>query len=255
MSRYYPKEYEPYGQAIEDEPSALRRWLLRYGIQRRWRAITAHTKGGRLLDVGCATGIFLAEMRHHGEWELHGVETSREAATYARTRFGLDIFTGELEEAGYPDCYFDVITLWDVLEHLPDPRSALLEMRRIIRPDGTLFLQIPNPDGLEAKVFGKLWVGLDVPRHLYIFSQETLSALLKQVGFELMKTTYLTSGYATFVLSLRFALQELTWPKGLISMIMRAAASTPVHALSLPLFLLIRALGKGSEMLVYASKA
>ena len=255
MSRYYPHEYEPFGRAIEDEPSALKRWLLKYGIQRRCRAITAHKKGGRLLDVGCATGIFLAEMRQHGEWELHGVETNQEAAAYARTRFGLDIFIGELEEASYPNCYFDVITLWDVLEHLPDPRSALLEMRRIIRPDGVLLLQTPDGKSLESKLFGRLWIGLDIPRHLYVFTKESLAALLERTGFQICTIYQLPSGYHAFRMSLGFVVDEKVKQERVRAALKRGFNSLAMQILMMPFFLAIRGLGWGSVMTVIARQA
>lgn len=252
MSRYYPKEYDRYRPAIEDEPSGLKRWLLRYGIQKRCRAITARKKGGRLLDVGCATGIFLAEMRRHGQWELHGVETTREAVAYARTRFGLDIFIGELEEAGYPDRYFDVITLWDVLEHLPDPRFTLLEIRRIMKPDGILLLQVPDVNSLEARLFGRFWIGLDIPRHLYLFSKQTLKPLLQQAGFEAREIEYFSGGYHTFILSSRFFLEEkmkMGWIREAVTHVLDSFA---VRLFLFPYFSLVRRLRKGPVMLVVA---
>lgn len=252
MVCYYPPEYESFCRAIEDEPSTIKRWLLKYGIQRRCRAIIAHKKRGRLLDVGCATGIFLAEMRQHGEWELHGVETNQEAAAYARTRFGLDIFIGELEEASYPNCYFDVITLWDVLEHLPDPRSALLEIRRILKPDGILLIQVPDANSLEARLFGRFWIGLDIPRHLYLFSMHTLNALLQQAGFEAREIEYVTGGYHTFILSSHFFMEEkmkMGWIRDAVTHVLDSLA---VRFLFFPFFCLVRRLRRGPVMIVVA---
>lgn len=252
LARFYPEEYEPYGQAIEDEPSMLRRFLLRYGVRRRCRTVTSRKRGGRLLDVGAATGIFLAEMARHGDWELHGVEINSKAARYARDRFGLRIFCGELGEAEYPDGYFDAITLWDVLEHLPDPRSTLLEVERIMKPDGLLVLQVPDAESLEAGIFGQLWIGLDIPRHLYVFTKRSLTSLLDQTGFIMTGIEYLATGYHTFRMSLGLMIDEKIGREGIRRGLKQALGSLPAQILTLPLFASIRWLKRGAVMTVLA---
>lgn len=252
LVRFYPEEYEPYSQAIEDEPSTLRRFLLRYGVRRRCHTITSRKRGGRLLDVGAATGIFLAEMAHHGDWELHGVEINSKAARYARDRFGLRIFCGELGKAEYPDGYFDVITLWDVLEHLPDPRSTLLEVERIVKPDGLLVLQVPDAESLEAGIFGQFWIGLDIPRHLYVFTKGSLSSLLDHAGFIISGIEYLATGYHTFRMSLGLVIDEKIRREEIRRGLKRALGSLPAQILTSPIFASTRWLKRGAVMTVLA---
>jgi len=112
---YYPPEYDSYN-AI---PNAVKNYRLmskaiQYGINKRCRIVLENGKGGSILDIGCATGEFLNGMRRYPTWNTYGVEISPFASSIARERFGLEVFTGTLGEAAYPDESFDVITLWDV---------------------------------------------------------------------------------------------------------------------------------------------
>lgn len=203
LARHYPPEYFPYSVAIDDETSFFKRWDRRYGVYKRCRAVIQATgqPTGRVLDVGCATGNFLAAMRDRG-WEAFGVEPNSYAANYARERLGLNVFIGELEEAGYATNFFDLVTLWDVLEHVPDPRATLEEVARILRPGGTLVLSLPNPETWEVKLFGRYWVGWDIPRHLYLFTRSVLTRYLNEAGFEVTASTSFTGRYHLFLLSL-----------------------------------------------------
>ena len=110
MSRYYPSEYAPYRWLI-DHPSWLVRWDFLYGQRKNYWALLKHvnSRSGRLLDIGCAAGGFLAAMRKWGDWETYGVEIDRESARYAQTKLNLDVFAGTLHEANYPDDFFDIV--------------------------------------------------------------------------------------------------------------------------------------------------
>lgn len=206
IGQHYPPEYEPYA---DQETQTKRNWLLRkaiaYGTWKRCRFVTRHVSGGRLLDIGCATGNFLRGMAEQpGEWDLHGVELSDEVAQIARERYGLQIKTGTLEQAAFPDAHFEAITLWDVLEHLHDPGATLQEIWRILKPGGLLVIRVPNQDSWDARLFGKYWAGLDAPRHLYVFGTETLDRALRQNGFQIIDHSSGIGSYVTFVLSVRF---------------------------------------------------
>ncbi|GAB4430973.1 MAG: class I SAM-dependent methyltransferase [Chloroflexi bacterium OHK40] len=202
IARYYPAEYLSFQPAIADIPSPLRRLeLRRYYAARRRMVERSVGRGGRILDVGCATGNFLDTMRRAG-WHAQGVEPSPEAAAYARERLGLDVITGRLEEAGLPGVAFDAVTFWDVLEHVHQPQATLAEAARILRPGGILVLGLPNPDSLEARLLGRHWIGWDLPRHLNLFRPPLLRAQLARMGMPVERINSPMHGYAVLVMSL-----------------------------------------------------
>lgn len=160
--------------------------------------IEAHThEPGRLLDIGCATGSFLSLARAKG-WECRGVEVSAFAAAQARERTGCEVFCGRLEDAPFGHGTFDVITMWDLLEHLPDPLGGLERARSLLKPGGLLLVNTPNENSLLRQVARLLyrgsggWMTAPVNRlyhryHLYYFAAETLEALLRRAGFEVVE--------------------------------------------------------------------
>jgi SAM-dependent methyltransferase len=254
LPMYYPPGYEPHAASPDDHSTRIARWLRLYGVRRRCRAISSRKAHGTLLDVGAATGVFLAEMRHYGSWELHGVEVARRAATHAREWYGLDVFPGELEDAAYPECYFDVVTLWHTLEHLPHPGATLAEIHRILKPDGLLVLEVPDGDSLQARVFGRFWAGLDVPRHLYVFCANTLKTLLAAARFEIAAVEHLSGGYHSFAMSVGFLLQGTVRSETLRGALTTCVSSRVAHAATYPYFQLMRRLGNSPSLTVFAIK-
>jgi len=134
-----------------------------------------------LLDVGCGDGRFLLEAKKRG-WRVAGVERypdlSRAAGLEVRERV-------EDAEALGP---FGCVTLWHTLEHLPDPHGTLARIRQLLAPGGMLLVAVPDWGGDQAGLFKRLWIHLDVPRHLYHFNAPSLSALMRRCGFSVVRT-------------------------------------------------------------------
>lgn len=254
MAAFYPPDYLPFTKAIQDEPSLLARLDRGYGLAKRCRAVERHKAKGKLLDVGCATGDFLNAMARRG-WEVWGVEVNPHAAAYARERFGLRVFQRELAEADFLPHYFDAITFWDALEHLPDPIAALARARALLREDGLLVISLPDLDSWEARLFGRYWGGLDMPRHLYVFNKATLGQALWAAGLEVAGTEYLTGRWHATALSLRFLTQEKVRDPKKRAWLAGLWASPWPRLFSLPYFWLAAALKKGSTMSVFARPA
>lgn len=145
---------------------------------------------GKLLDVGCGDGRFLAQMRALG-WQVMGVEPDAEAAAIARARFGVDVTCGSLEDAAFPDSTFDAITMKHVIEHVPYPVQTLEECRRILKPGGRLVVMTPNSESIGHRFFAEAWRGLEPPRHLVLFSARTLQMCAMRAGLRIeeMRTT------------------------------------------------------------------
>ncbi len=142
--------------------------------------------GGRLLDVGCGNGRFLATMRDRG-WKVLGVEPDAQAVKVAREHFGLDVHMGSVEEMGLPNDAVDVVTLSHVIEHVSDPIATLRECRRILRPNGRVVIVTPNIRSLGHRVFGRACRHLEPPRHLYLFSSTGLRACARRAGLRVLE--------------------------------------------------------------------
>src|SRR5580692_3381840 len=138
--------------------------------------------GGRLLDVGCGSGEWMLAMRQRG-WEVEGCDFDENAVKAAKQN-GLKVKCGSLEEQNYPDNSFDAVTLNHVIEHVPDPVGILSECVRILKHGGKLVLVTPNSSSLGHRVFKASWRGLEPPRHLHLFSMQSMHRAVAMAGFQ-----------------------------------------------------------------------
>jgi len=143
--------------------------------------IQPYRRNNRLLDVGCAIGVFLAAAQQAG-WQGYGLDPSGPLSAYGRDQYGLTIHESELHTLAFPKNHFDVVTLWNVIEHLLDPSAVLREVYRVLRPGGLLVLQMPNWDNVARDFLGVDW-DMFVTDHFYYFSPSTTQRLLQQGGF------------------------------------------------------------------------
>jgi 2-polyprenyl-3-methyl-5-hydroxy-6-metoxy-1,4-benzoquinol methylase len=173
-------------------------------FRKRLGQMPSPKRGDRLLDVGAAAGYFVEQAVLAG-WQAEGIEPSEWAARYAQEQLRQSIRHGWLEDAHYPASAFDAVTMWEVIEHVRDPRSLLLEVARILRPDGHLVLSTPDSGSQVARVFGRRWLGWSkVPEHLYFFDRANLSRLLEESGFRVTHWSYVS-----ITVSLAFAAKRL----------------------------------------------
>lgn len=137
----------------------------------------------KVLDIGCAYGFFLDFMRNRG-YIPYGVDISPSAVEFARNKLNLEkVFLGKLEDIKFEDEFFDIITLYHILEHVVDPRKLLEEVYRILKKEGLIIIQIPVIDSVVYKIFRNKWRQFRIPEHTFYFSRKTISLLLKEVGF------------------------------------------------------------------------
>lgn len=140
---------------------------------------------GKLLDVGCGSGDWLLSMRELG-WEVTGVDFDESAVKEGRER-GLTVYCENLEQLNFPNESFDAVCLNHVIEHVYDPVRTLKECARILRPGGKLVVSTPNGSSLGHRIYKKYWRGLEPPRHLHIFSFQSMHQAISLAGFQ--KTT------------------------------------------------------------------
>ncbi len=209
MGKFYPEAYA-WKETLEAD-SFLTKWVRRLEKGYRYHLLRDEVSkvvkftgrsSGKVLDVGCGTGDRLDVFRSKG-FETYGVETS-DSANYAREHLHLNVSKGDLFSAQFQDRSFDIVTLYNVLEHTHHPSRVCNEIHRIVKDDGFLVIQIPNKDSLQYKIFKERWAAFDVPRDLYYFGVEILGLLLGKVGFVLRKMDHFMNWWhpPTLVISL-----------------------------------------------------
>jgi len=155
---------------------------------------------GRVLDIGCYLGVFLDVARERG-WQTVGVEPSAWAAGRTRQR-GHEVISAPLRRSNLPPASFDLITLWDVIEHLHDPLGQLREIHTLLRPGGTFALTTMDTGSLYAKMCGRRWPWY-MRMHLFYFTRGTLARMLEEAGFEVLEINH-----AKRIVSLRYFLEK-----------------------------------------------
>lgn len=166
-------------------PFARRRYFLAatYGYGDRFPQFVP---GGNALEVGCGNGVFLSVLKKHG-WKVCGVDLSTQAAEMAKKVFDIDVWVGQIEDAGIPAESFDYIHLSHVVEHFYDPMRAIVSISKLLKPGGILYMEVPNAAGIRAKLSGSYWYGWDAPRHVVMFSPKTSRELLEACGLKVKK--------------------------------------------------------------------
>jgi len=176
--RYFESSDPNCGYAIY----AADRDSIRDKSARLLQMLERHGKPGRLLDVGCAYG-FLLEVAQEQGWEVAGIEPAAGVATRVAEQLSVPIHP-DLLDAALPEASYDAVTLWDVIEHMPDPRQALGEVRRILKPTGVCSIVTPDIGSLAARLLGNRWEEVQkMPEHIFLFNRASLSALFKNTGF------------------------------------------------------------------------
>jgi len=137
--------------------------------------------GGKLLDIGCGAGVFLG-FALEGGWQVCGLEPDEQAAQASSLDDGV-ISIGGLPDTGFPDAQFDAILLNHVIEHVHEPREALLEVMRLLRAGGQATVITPSLSSWSHAIYNRNWRGLEPPRHLALFNRPAIERLCRQIGF------------------------------------------------------------------------
>lgn len=240
LARFYPRDY----RGEENEPEE--KWIYSSQAEKTSFLRRCGLTGSRILDVGCGSGFFLRALGGDS-WDRFGVEIGGAAATAANRALGEGrVFTGTLLEAGLAGANFDVVTFWSSLEHMNEPRANLREARRILKPGGTLIVQVPNAASYQAHMFGGDWFALDAPRHRYHFTIETLGKLLLETGLEVYAASYYSRAHNAH--ALRQSLKARLYKNGLPGQALFLLAISLIK----PCDWLMTALGGGATLTVAA---
>jgi SAM-dependent methyltransferase len=191
LRQYYPEGYwfTPGGGTAGRMEEAYRRAVLRDHIRFVEDALGHSSARGPLLDMGSGGGLFLGILRARGFRGI-GLDVSPRAASVAWRLQGVPSICALPERAPLRPGAFAAITMFHVLEHLPDPRACLTAARDLLAPDGRLIIQVPNEASWQSRMLGRRWNGLDVPRHLFDYRDVDLEKLLHSCGFDVLRRKY-----------------------------------------------------------------
>lgn len=247
MDRYYPSDYQQYTKALAED-KWFARFSRRYGLRKRGQIITKWVRTGSILDVGCATGDFLSVMQTFNGWRVYGIEPSHSALKYARQQVGLDVTEGVLNIAPFGDQSFDAITMWDVLEHVYNPKKVLQDVARLLKPEGVFVVNHPNIDSIDRKLFGDMWLGYELPRHLYLFPGDLLKSLMADLGFKEVERRCVYGSHAATFSSIMFLVEKRFKHPRMRWLIRKLFFNLASRLLFLPYFKVIDYLNLGSNI-------
>lgn len=163
-------------------------------FRKKAELVQKHKLGKTMLEVGSAAGFFLRAMEDLG-WQTMGVEPSSYVVDFARRELGLtEIHCGLLREAPVKESFYDVVAMWDVIEHVPDPIEELKLVRKLIKPDGRLFLQTQDIETRFARLLGAKWQHFKHLEHIHHFAPQTIKVILDRAGFEIVELTHSGAG-------------------------------------------------------------
>lgn len=184
LAHYYDSDhYDSHNDKNYSFQNIIYRVVRNIAIHQKIKLIKKYHPSGRLLDYGAGSGAFLEKAIKH--FEIKGIEPSVKAVEQAASSI-----KGEIHEnidLLIYDHKFDIITMWHVLEHLPNLKVAFNKIRNLLSSKGLLFIAVPNPNSWDSKHYGAEWAGYDVPRHLYHFSKDAISYFLKQYGLRIIE--------------------------------------------------------------------
>ncbi len=226
-------------EVVKDEVYIKTEKETRITARRNLKNIEKRIKCGKILDIGCSTGIFLDEAKKKN-WKCQGIELASWAVEKGKN-LGLDIKNKPLRKIGFSNNLFDVVTLWGVIEHFSSPRNELIEIYRILKPGGLLCIYTGDVDSFWAKILRKNWwwyLGM----HLYYFSRDSLKSMLEKLGFNFITVERYTRTFQFF--SLADSLKRYRYLSFLIGLILKAPR---IKDVSVDFKL-------AGELMVYASK-
>ena len=186
IPNYYQSEkYISHDSKGTDLISRLYKLARYYSVRHKFNIVRRYAQKGKILDIGCGTGEFLNHCRKKG-FEVTGVEPNNKAKIYAQSENRIPV-EDNLESLQKTPGSFQCITMWHVLEHVHDLHETLSMIKRLLTPDGNLFIAVPNSNSWDAMYYKQFWAAYDAPRHLYHFTGHTLQEIMFRQEFEIKK--------------------------------------------------------------------
>jgi ubiquinone/menaquinone biosynthesis C-methylase UbiE len=188
ISQFYPEEYRPFINKKNGFIDRFKSLLIKNDIRVFKKLMNREDL--KILEVGCANGSYLSQLKKMSKFEVTGVEFSPLVAGYARKTYDINVISGTIFDAKFQDSSFDIVIMRHVLEHVYNPSETIQEIGRILKKDGIFYGIVPNTKCIEVKIFKKWWPGWDLPRHLYDFNPDTIRIILEKNGFQDIDISY-----------------------------------------------------------------
>lgn len=186
LGKYYKSEdYVSHSNTKKGFINSTYQSVRKYTLLKKLQLISNYYKTGKILDIGCGTGEFLNTCKS-AKWETVGIEPDDDARNMAIKNYGLDVRT-EDDLQNLHDESFHIISMWHVLEHVPELNERVEELKRLIKPNGIIIIAVPNCDSLDAKIYKENWAAYDVPRHLYHFTPKDMETLFRNHGLKVFR--------------------------------------------------------------------
>lgn len=258
LARLYPRDYwfDPSESAASHLAETYRRFVLRDHVRFVLRVWQDARSSRPLLDVGCGGGLLPGMLREHSVPAL-GLDFSASACHLASTLHGVPCIAGNLDDCPVRPGSLGVVTMFHVLEHVPNPARYLRTAHDLLAPGGRLVVQVPNRDSLQARLFGARWNGYDVPRHLTDFRASDLVRFMRAAGFRVRHEKHFSwrDNPAGFATSLAPSLDPMARrirhrPTGWLHL----ASYFSLVLAAVPFALFEAAIGRGSSIMVEAVK-
>lgn len=184
LGNYYKSEdYVSHSNTKKGFINSAYQLIRKYTLLKKLQLISKYYKTGNILDIGCGTGEFLNTCKN-AKWKTMGIEPDPGARKMAIENYGLDV-REEVEIKKLDNESFDIISMWHVLEHVPQLNERIEDLKRLIKPNGVIIIAVPNCNSLDAGIYKEHWAAYDVPRHLYHFTPKDIEQIFKNHGLKL----------------------------------------------------------------------
>lgn len=167
---------------------------------RAFKIYTINPKARSILDIGSGRGFMLYYLKKYYKYKTAvGTQIEKNSYEFSKSKLGLEIYNKDLLDIQFKDRQFDLVTIWHVLEHVPRPEDYVIKIRKLLKPNGTLVVEVPNFDSWTRVFTNKYWLGLDLNYHLFFFNKKTLTSLLKKYGFKIKRAQTFSIEYSAFI--------------------------------------------------------
>lgn len=186
IGKYYQsEEYISHSNTSKGIVNRLYQMVRKHTLKKKLKLVNSLSKKGAILDIGCGTGNFLDTCKQDG-WSATGIEPDPKARQFAKENYGLDV-REEAALSNLPSSSYEIITMWHVLEHVHRLNERVEELKRLLKPGGTIIIAVPNSSSKDAEMYGPYWAAWDVPRHLYHFTPKDIETLFHNHGLRVQK--------------------------------------------------------------------